>query len=85
MSVRAKFKVISKTEAGTTLTGGEFVHEGGTVRLEPVYAGSPENEQFYRWTPGGAILLSTVNVAAFNAFHEGAEYYVDFTPAGGAK
>jgi len=75
MSVRAKFTVVRKEGSR---------EEGGTVTLRPVYGGSPENDQFYRWTPGGQIELSTVNQAAFNAFEEGAEYYVDFHRAEGS-
>jgi hypothetical protein len=72
MTVRAKFKVQHITVA-----------EGGmkTVRLTPVTSGSPENEAFYKWTPGGGIDLSTVNEAAAEQFVPGKQFYVDFTPA----
>jgi hypothetical protein len=76
MSVRAKFKCNSKE----SLNPGE-PELGGTVKLEPVYSGSQENEQFYKWTPGGQIVLSTINESALNQFEPGREYYVDFTPA----
>ena len=71
MNVRAKFKVQSVT-----------LVEGGlaTVVLLPVTGGSPENEKFYKWTPGGKIELSTVNAAAAAAFNPGGMMYVDFTP-----
>lgn len=71
--VRAKFKVTGKTEQADG---------GGTVNLWPVTTGSPENEEFYRYTPGGSIMLSTINGAAFEQFEVDKEYYVDFTPAG---
>lgn len=73
MKVRAKFKVenvVPNDDDG-----------GGTVSLHPVYSGSPENDAFYRLTPGGAIMLSTVSSVALSAFKVGAEFYVDFTPA----
>lgn len=55
--------------------------DGGTVYLRPVTSGSDENDQFYKYTPGGSIQLSTLNQDAVNSFVVGAEYYVDFTRA----
>jgi hypothetical protein len=43
----------------------------------PVTSGSPENDQFFRYTPSGALTLGTINQAAFDQFVAGAEYYVD--------
>lgn len=70
--VRAKFKVdqVSKNEEGA-----------GSVTLRPVYGGSPENDEFFRMTPGGQITLATINPVALGQFTEGKEYFVDFTPA----
>ena len=72
MTVRAKFKVQSIT-----------VSEGGlkTARLLPVTSGSPENAEFYKWTPNGLIELSTINERVATQFVPGAQFYVDFTPA----
>lgn len=72
MSVRAKFKVQSVTES-----------EGGlkTANLTPVTSGSPENERFFKWTPGGQIQLGTINPDAAAQFVPGRQFYVDFTPA----
>lgn len=72
MSVRAKFTVQRVDDDGD---------DGGTVHMEPVYSGSPENESFYRWTPSGNIILSTINADALAQFEPGNEFYVDFTPA----
>ena len=74
MSVRAKMKceVVEPTGASDG---------GGTVRLSPVINGSAENEQFYKYTPGGNLILSTINQAAFDQFEVGKEYYVDVSPA----
>lgn len=72
MTVRAKFKVLSVTESEGNLK---------SARLQPVTSGSPENAEFYKWTPGGQIELSTMNPAAAEQFVPGKEFYVDFTPA----
>lgn len=71
MSVRAKFR------CETIL----FNATGAEVTLQPVTSGSPENEEFYKYTPGGSIKLSTVNLAAAQQFEPGNDYYVDFIPA----
>lgn len=71
MNVRAKFECVERTETA----------EGFSVKMLPVTGGSPENEQFYKWTPAGSILLSTVNKSAGEAFKPGTKFYVDFTPA----
>jgi hypothetical protein len=76
MSVRAKMKCDSKEQEAY-----EMEMLGGTVRLSPVTSGSEENKQFYRYTPGGQLVLSTINQAAFDQFEIGQEYYVDVTPA----
>ena len=74
--VRAKFKVQS-------ITKSLFLkdEEGSTIKLNPVYGDSPENKEFYKWTPGGSIELGTINAKAAESFKLGSEYYVDFTPA----
>lgn len=73
MTVRAKFKV----------TGIEQYIEGGhgTVKLAPVIGGSPENDDFYKWTPSGSIELGTINATALAQFQEGKEFFVDFNLA----
>lgn len=70
--VRAKFVVMSKTET----VGPAF-----EVELWPVACGSPENEKFYRYTPGGKIHLATINPDAAAELRVGAEYFVDFSEA----
>ena len=72
MSVRAKFRVASKTESA---------NKAFVVHLEPVITGSEENKQFYKWTPSGKIELATVNEDAAKQFEVGTEMYIDFTPA----
>jgi len=71
MAVRAKFKVETITHNVS----------GASILLFPVTGESPENKEFYKWTPGGKIELSTVNPAAAEQFTPGKEFYVDFTAA----
>lgn len=72
MTIRAKFKVTSITET-----------EGGlkTAELQAVSSGSPENVEFFKWTPSASIKLATMNPAAAEQFVPGKEFYVDFTAA----
>lgn len=74
MSVRAKFTCQSK-EHDTS----DPAH--GTVTLEAVHSGSPENEEFFNMTPSGQISLGILNPYAFDQFEPGKDYYVDFSPA----
>jgi hypothetical protein len=68
--VRAKFIV---QEVAQTV-------QGGKLKLMPVTGGSPENEQFFKWTPYGQIEIGTINPEAIKQFEPGKEFYVDFTP-----
>jgi hypothetical protein len=75
VSVKAKFKVDSVL--------GVF-HPSGishTITLTPVISGSPENSNFFKYTPSGSITLSTINPTAAEIFKSGGEFYVDFTKA----
>jgi hypothetical protein len=69
--VRAKFKITSKTES----------IDGFNVLMSPVTSGSKENEEFFKFTPGGQITIGTVNPVAAAQLEVGKEYYVDFTKA----
>jgi hypothetical protein len=71
--VKAKFKVHEVRP--------EHGGDGGAVTLFPVVDGSPENKDFYKWTPGGKIELSTINANAFKEFQPGDEFYVLFEKA----
>ena len=71
MTVRAKFTVTSITDLG----------QGANIHFQVVYTGSPENEDFFQYTPSGSIVLYTVNPEAAKQFETGKEYYVDFTAA----
>lgn len=67
MKVRAKFHV------------GHI--DGQNIHMSPVYSGSPENEAFFKATPGGQISLFCLNPEALAQFKVGEEFYVDFIPA----
>jgi len=68
--VRAKFKV------GAI----RFNADGGEISMSPVTSGSPENDEFFRYTPYGDIIVGTINRDALAQFKPGQEVYVDFTP-----
>lgn len=46
-----------------------------------VTTGSAENEAFFDATPNGHITMRIRNQVAADAFRQGQELYVDFTPA----
>lgn len=75
MSVRAKFIVSEKKESHST---PEAVF---TITMTPVTSGSEENDTFYKYTPGGQLVLSVLNPAAAAAFEVGSQYYLDFSRA----
>lgn len=77
--VRAKFKVNSYE---TSLQGSSTEQiECRTVKLTAVYDNSPENKEFFKWTPNGQISIGLLAPKAWQRFELGKEYYVDFTPA----
>lgn len=71
--VTTKFKVESVKPT--------YASDGYTIHLVPVVSGSEENETFYKYTPGGQIILSSLNEKATEYFIEGKEYYIDFHKA----
>ncbi len=74
--VRAKFIVNVNKDNGST----DEQYKGSEIQMSAVYSGSPENEEFFKMTPGGSIQLVTVNPKAAAQLIQGKEYYVDFTP-----
>lgn len=75
MSIRAKMKVESK------IHGMPGNPEGWHLVLRPVVGdGSPENAEFYKYTPGGQLNLSTINDAVAAQIEVGQEAYIDITP-----
>lgn len=73
--VRAKFRVDSYE---TRLDKNEELR---TIKLNAVYDGSPENKEFFKWTPCGQISIGVLNQKAWEQFPLGREMYVDFTNA----
>lgn len=49
------------------------------ITLNAVYEGSPENKEFFKWTPNGQLTLLTVNPGAAEIFKGLGEFYVDIT------
>ena len=70
--VRCKFRCTQKVETQP----GEF-----QIFFEAVTTGSPENENFFKWTPGGSLKMFTVSDHAAKTFEAGQEYYIDLTAA----
>lgn len=75
MTVRAKFKCISKTE--------DEGNETANISFTAVYDPNPESEngQFFKWTPSATLNMYNLKGTARDAFEQGKEYYLDFTPA----
>ena len=81
--IRAKFKCVSTTsrpaEPSLRLTEKtEFVHD---VYFDAVTNNSPENAEFWKWTPSGRIIFSSLKGSAGLRFVPGKSYYVDFIEA----
>jgi hypothetical protein len=74
-AVRCKFMVVDKK---VTLSDKMLMF---SVILSPVTSGSPENDAFYQYKPGGSLVLATINAAAAEQLQVGREYYIDITPA----
>lgn len=75
--VRAKFKVNAKEQ---TMSGTEVMT---TIKMNPVYSGSEENKNFYKYTPSGELRLGVLKDEVGKFFELDKEYYVEFTPAEG--
>lgn len=68
-SIRAKFNVLS-------VIGTE--ENGSTIDLQAVTTGSPENEEFFKFTPSGHITMSVVDRETAKVFKEAKTMYVEF-------
>lgn len=69
MNVRCKFKctgVISNPEVPD-------LHD---AQFKAVTSGSPENADFWKWTPNGTLTIQTVKKMPFEV---GKEYYLDIS------
>lgn len=69
MTTRCKFKC----ETVTQHVGSQSVH------LTPVVTGSPENQQFWQFTPSGDLRFNSLN--ANIVFVPGKEYFLDISDA----
>lgn len=78
--VRAKFKCVVN-EGNNNKTDTESVQ----LKFEPVTCGSEENKEFFKeffkWTPGGSLVLYVVSPAVACLFKVGEFYYLDLSPA----
>ena len=71
MTVRAKFNCrINNDREGIILDV-----------IDPKVWDTPENKEFFKYTPSGQISLSILNPAASEYFEVDKSYYVDFTVA----
>lgn len=77
MNVRAKFVATSVRQHPTAGQGDRFAQ----VTLTAVWNDGSGNESWSKATPAGQIQMTISNPDALQAFEEGKEYFVDFTPA----
>ena len=82
MPVRAKFTVIEKSQVknGATVENAQDI-DGYKISMTAVTTGSPENDNFFKYTPGGNLTLVTVSAAAADQLTVGKQYYLDITEA----
>ena len=69
MKCKVRLDKITRTANGYELT------------YAPVTSGSPENAQYFKYTPYGQIHLGTINENVVRDLEPGKEYYVEFTEA----
>ena len=67
--VRCKFRCDSKLQ--TT--------DGFSIKLIPVTHGSPENDEFFKYTPHGVLEFGTINESAAEQIQVGKEYYISIS------
>jgi len=73
MTVRCKFQVTYKAPSADG--------SAEQIRMSPVMGGSPENEAFFKSTPGGMLDFWTINKEAAAQLEPGKAYYIDIIPA----
>lgn len=69
MLLRAKFKVVKRCQ----FEGHE------SLEAVAVTAGTPENTEFWRYTPNGTFMIACFNPTQLEDFHPGDEFYIDMT------
>lgn len=81
MVIRCKVRlagVDNKANGGMVDGKVQILHN---LYFEFVMDGSPENKEFFKWSPGGEVKMYTVNPAVIKELEIGKEYYMDFTEA----
>jgi hypothetical protein len=74
MKVRAKFVCVGIEDQPT--------YEQKVVSFSAVVSGSEENKSFAKYTPSGNVqMYISYETEASNAFEQGKEYFLDFSPA----
>lgn len=71
MKTRCKFRC---NQIVKSVSGSEIVY---TAQFNAVHNDSPENKEFFKWTPSGSL---SVGVYSDDRFEVGKEYYLDITP-----
>lgn len=79
MSKNTTSSVRAKMVCGSVEKTGSNENEQYSIRLTPVTSGSKENETFYKYTPGGTVIMEVVSPEVAERFKVGEEYYLDFT------
>ena len=69
--MRAKFTVNAEERTSWSIT----------YKMTPIVSGSPENEEFFKTTPGGKIEITVKADATPARLVLGKSYYIDFTEA----
>lgn len=75
MTIRAKFTVTAKEQV---VYNGNDVQT--IVKMMAVYGNSPENKEFFKYTPSGNINVGVLPEKIADQFILGKDYYVDFIP-----
>ncbi len=70
-----------KVSCSNKVPAGKGPEDGFYLSFSPVYTGSEENKEFFKWTPGGTVQFNVMNIAAASKFEVGKEYYLDFSAA----
>lgn len=55
--------------------------DDATLIFSAVVDGSPENKEFFKYTPSGTLQVHTINLAVAERFETGKAYYIDLSPA----
>lgn len=54
---------------------------GKVIRASVVYAGSEENDKYFKATPSGSLELTTLKPEILETFKVGTQFYADLTIA----